>query len=119
MLEIVLFAAIVLLLFFVALLLKRNSELEELLESTKFSKSSQSSRYGKAVEQWIPFAESFPLDASNFRFIGSPVDGVSFEDDRIVFCEFKAADSKLSEKQKRIKELARQGKVEWLEFRIR
>ncbi len=118
MIELLFFLAAILLAVALAFLLKKNSELEEIISDLKFSKSSQSSRYGKAVEQWIPFAEEFPLDAGNFRFLGSPIDGVAFEDDKIVLCEFKTASSQLSEKQKRIKELVRKGKVDWLEFRI-
>ncbi len=118
MLEIVLFVVVLVLALALALVLKKNSELEELLESSRFSKQSQSSKYGKIAEQWIPFAKDFPLDAGNFRFLGSPIDGVSFEEDKIVLCEFKAASSQLSPKQKKIRQLVKDKKVDWLEFRI-
>jgi len=70
------------------------------------------------TEQFIPFTKGFPFTSENFRFLGSPIDGVAFEDDRIVFAEFKAASSTLSQKQRRIKELVEQKKVEWFEQRI-
>ena len=118
MIEVILFALVLVFAIALAFMLKRNSELEESLEKARFSKQSQSSKYGKIAEQWIPLAKDFPLDSGNFRFLGSPIDGVAFEEDRIVFCEFKAASSGLSQKQKQIKELVKKGKVDWMEYRI-
>jgi predicted Holliday junction resolvase-like endonuclease len=60
----------------------------------------------------------YPYDPQEFRFLGSPVDGVRFENDRIVFVEFKANKSRLSEKQKRIKQLVEEGYVYWEGFRF-
>jgi len=97
---------------------RRAAALGEQLSSLKFSKSSQSVRYGKMTEQWIPFAEKFPHPSEQFRFIGSPIDGIVFADDEIVFCEFKSGTSKLNDRQKLIKELVKGKKVEWMEFTI-
>ncbi len=95
---------------------KRSRDFEGRLQQLRFDKNSQSVRYGKTVEQWIPFSNNFPFSRQDFRFIGTPVDGIAFEKDKIVFVEFKAADSKLSEKQKHIKELVQNKKVEWFEL---
>lgn len=114
-----LIALVFLLLLFLALLIRRSSSLEQRLESLQLAKSSQSVRYGKLTEQWIPLAKEFPYNAEDFRFIGSPIDGVVFDSDEVVLCEFKAAGSQLSEKQRRIKELVENGKVKWYEFRAR
>jgi predicted Holliday junction resolvase-like endonuclease len=89
------------------------SKYEDLL----FSKQSQSVKYGQLTEQWIPFSEKFPYNSQNFHFIGKPVDGVSFEDDKIVFVEFKTNKSQLNESQKKVKELVKEKKVEWFELR--
>lgn len=70
------------------------------------------------TEQFLPFLEEYPYDEQNFRFLGTPIDGIQFEDDKIVFVEFKAGDSKLTEKQKKIKEQVEKKKVEFEEFRI-
>ncbi len=83
------------------------------------SKISQSVRYGKLSEQFLPFLENYPYDSSKFRFIGTPVDGVQFEENKVVLVEFKTADSKLSQKQKHIKNLVEEGKVEFLEYNLR
>ena len=77
---------------------------------------SLSSTYGRITEQWIPLSTRYPYDPQYFRFLGSPIDGVQFEEDRIVFMEFKANKSRLSESQKRIKKLIEEGYVYWEEF---
>lgn len=119
MLEIILTAIVFVLIVFLFLFYKKNSELEQQFNELSFSKSSQSVRYGKMSEQWIPFSKDFPHNSENFRFLGSPIDGIVFNDDKIIFCEFKSNTSKLSEKQKRIKSLIENKKIEWLEFLIK
>jgi predicted Holliday junction resolvase-like endonuclease len=109
----VVFLLLVVLLFF---FYKKSCSLEESLGSLRFDKSSQSVRYGKTMEQWLPFSKDFPFSRQDFRFIGSPIDGIAFEKDKIVFVEVKAADSKLSERQKQIRGLVEQKKVEWFEL---
>jgi len=113
MIEII--ALLVLLLVFM-LLIYRRARIE--LEDLRFAKMSLSSKYGKMTEQFMPFMKDYPYDSQRFRFIGTPVDGVQFEDDRIVFVEFKSAGGRLSPPQKRIKELVDDKKVEFREVRI-
>jgi predicted Holliday junction resolvase-like endonuclease len=103
-----------LLLFFVwrwIVLTKRFQELN-------FRKASLSTRYGKMTEQFMPFIKDYPYLPENFRFLGSPIDGVQFEDDRIVFIEFKAASAPLSARQKHIAELIKQRRIGFEEIRI-
>lgn len=88
------------------------------LQEALFRKKSLSSKYGKMTEQFIPFLESYPYNEQDFRFIGSPIDGVQFEPDRVVLVEFKAAGSQLTKRQREIKELVEKGRVEFREFRI-
>jgi predicted Holliday junction resolvase-like endonuclease len=107
------------LLVLVAWLFSKASALQRQLNELAFSKSSQYVKYGKLTEQWIPFSDKFPFDSNRFRFLGNPVDGVAFLDDKVVFCEFKTASSTLNENQKRIKRLVSDRKVEWLELKIR
>ncbi|MCX5835737.1 MAG: hypothetical protein NTX62_01960 [Deltaproteobacteria bacterium] len=112
------FLAIVFLLLVILLyyFYKRSGNFEERLQQLRFDKNSQSVRYGKTVEQWIPFSSNFPFSRQDFRFIGAPIDGIAFEKDKIVFVEFKAGDSKLSEKQKQIRQLVENKKIEWFEL---
>ena len=75
-------------------------------------------KHGLMAEQFLPFSRQFPGDPRNFRFLGSPIDGVSFEDDKILIVEFKTGRSQLSPKQRRIKELIGSGKVYFKEIRV-
>tara|TARA_B100000315_G_scaffold197645_1_gene188999 strand:- start:169 stop:480 length:312 start_codon:yes stop_codon:yes gene_type:complete len=74
-------------------------------------------KHGKSFEQLFPYMSSYPYDMNNFRFIGSPIDGLSFEDNSVVFVEFKTGKSKLTKKQERVKKLIKDKKVEWKEIR--
>ncbi|MCX6818679.1 MAG: endonuclease [Candidatus Aenigmarchaeota archaeon] len=110
-----------LLLLFIFLFSKSRQQISELklqVNELISSKHSLSSKYGRMTEQFLPFLESYPYDEQNFRFIGSPIDGVQFEDDKVIFIEFKAGNSGLTVKQKGIKDLIKKGKVEFKEFRI-
>jgi predicted Holliday junction resolvase-like endonuclease len=89
------------------------------LNGLKFDRQSILTRHGKAMEQFIPFLNNYPYSKENFRFLGTPIDGVQFEDDRIVFVEFKTGDSRLTARQESIKKLVENGKVEFRELRVR
>jgi predicted Holliday junction resolvase-like endonuclease len=119
MLIVFLLFVILLLCLLIVILFRKSLALERSLEELSFEKSSQAVRYGKTTEQFVPFIEELPFSPENFRFIGSPIDGVSFEPDRIVFCEFKAGRGSLNSLQQHIKRLVEGKKVEWLEFRLR
>jgi predicted Holliday junction resolvase-like endonuclease len=88
------------------------------LIDVNFRKSSQSSRYGKMSEQFMPFLKDYPYNPERFRFLGSPVDGVQFEDNKIIFIEFKTAGSQMSNFQRQIAENVWQKRVEFEEHRI-
>lgn len=106
-------------LFFMVLVLSwRVRRLAAQVEDETFRNRSLSTTYGRITEQWFPLLGEYPYDPQEFRFLGSPVDGVQFEEDRIVFIEFKANKSRLSEKQRRIKKLVEEGYVYWEEFRF-
>lgn len=81
------------------------------LLATRFQKHSLSTKYGKITEQFLPFLDSFPYDPSNFRFLGTPIDGVQFEEDKIIFFEFKSGNSRMSVKQNNIKKLINDKKI--------
>ncbi len=92
----------------------------EQLMALDSQKRSLSTVYGKTTEQFAPFMDRYPFNSQDFRFIGTPVDGIQFEEDRVVFVEIKAGRSAgLSPKQARIKRLIQDRKVEWFEFSIR
>ncbi|MBT4870847.1 MAG: endonuclease [Candidatus Diapherotrites archaeon] len=92
--------------------------LKEELTNLRFAKQSQSVKYGQLTEQWLPFAKKYPYNSQNFRFIGKPIDGLAFEDEKVVFVEFKTNKSSLSKVQRKVRDLIREKKVEWLELRV-
>ncbi len=110
MLEIALGLAVVILLAAVLLLTRSNAGL-------RFRLRSGSVKHGKSMEQMMPFSKDYPYDPRGFRFIGDPVDGVQFNDDGVVFVEFKTGDAQLSDKQKKIRENIEKKKVGFREVR--
>lgn len=104
----------VLLVFFFYLWRKAKSE----LKSVHFDKRSLSSKYGKMTEQFMPFLKDYPYNPQNFRFLGTPIDGIQFEEDKIIFIEFKAATSQLSERQRQIADNIYNKRVDFQEHRI-
>ncbi len=90
-----------------------------LLQEERTRQRSLSASYGRITEQWFPLMDGYPYDSANFRFLGTPVDGVQFEEDKVVFIEFKSNRSELSAAQKRLKKLVQSGKVTWEEYAFR
>lgn len=82
------------------------------------AKRSQSTRYGQTMEQFAPFLANWPWDPKGFRFIGSPIDGLQFTPDGVVFVEIKSARSRLSPLQQQVKALVAAGRVSWQEVRV-
>lgn len=97
---------------------RRIRELEREADQEASRRRSLSATYGNITEQFAPFMEDYPYDPTGFRFLGSPVDGVQFQQDKVVLVEFKSNTSRLSADQARIKRLVEQGRVEFLTFRM-
>ena len=92
--------------------------LKNKIDQIKKRKQSQSVKYGKTMEQIAPFTNKYPYDTQKFRFIGTPIDGIQFNEDEIIFVEFKTNKSKLSTIQKKIKKQIKNQRVGWMEYRI-
>ena len=88
------------------------------LTKERFRNRSLSTKYGKLTEQFLPLVDSYPWDPSYFRFLGSPIDGVQFEADKVIFVKFKSGTSKLSKNQRVIRDLVDQGFVEFRVVRV-
>ncbi len=91
----------------------------ERLSDVKFQKQSLSTKYGKMSEQFMPFLDHYPYDPQNFRFLGSPIDGVQFEEDKIILVEFKTGTSRLSQKQQNIKNLVESRRIYFEQINIK
>lgn len=110
-----LIASLIILTIFIYVLWRRSVRI---LKEIKFAKASLSTKYGKMTEQFMPFLDNYPYDPYRFRFIGSPIDGIQFEDDRIIFVEFKTHTSRVTATQERIRHLVDNRQVVWEEYRI-
>lgn len=89
-----------------------------LLKETRFAKASLSTKYGKLSEQFMPFLKDYPFDPHRFRFLGTPIDGVQFEQDKIIFIEFKTSSSQLTTSQKNIIHNIENKRVYFKELRL-
>jgi len=87
-------------------------------ERVENRKRSQSTRYGQLTERFAPWMDDWPFDPEDFRPMGSPVDGVQFAEDGVYIVEIKAADSRLSQRQREIRDHVEAGRVGWLTFRV-
>lgn len=90
---------------------------QNLIDVQKSKKSSEV-RLGKMAEHMAPFINGWPYDANNFRFLGSPVDGIQFTDNQIIFVEIKTGRSRLSKRQALFKKLVGEKKVTFQTFRV-
>ena len=77
-----------------------------------------STKHGMMAEQFLPYYKDFPGDPQKFKFLGAPVDGILFEEDKIVIIEFKTGKSQLSATQRKIRKLIKEGKVYFKEIRM-
>lgn len=106
----------------------RNQDITALEQSIKFQegqykkllnqKKSSEVRTGKITEQISPFLADYPLDPKTARFIGDPIDFVHFDGDKVTFVEVKSGKSQLSKKQRLIRDLIKEGKVEFIIYRV-
>jgi len=96
----------------------RNKKLEDNYNKVLSQKKSSEVRLGKIGEQMSPFFSSWPFDPNNFRFIGNPIDGISCESEAIYFIEIKTGKARLTNSQKNVKRLVKEGKVYFTTFRV-
>ncbi|RLJ07927.1 MAG: Holliday junction resolvase [Candidatus Aenigmatarchaeota archaeon] len=79
---------------------------------------------GKISEIFAPYLPNFPFKSSECKFIGDPVDYIVFEGldeediKQIHFVEIKTDKSKLTNKEKRIKDIIDSGKIKWFLYRF-
>ena len=92
--------------------------LKELSSRTESQKKSSEVRLGLMAENFMPFIRDYPYDHKNFRFLANPVDGIQVNEDSIIFIEFKTGGAKLSQSQKHIKNLVKEGRVRFETFRV-
>lgn len=90
---------------------KQLDDINKLISSKKKSEV----RLGQISEHFAPLLKDFPYDSKNVRFLGSPIDFVvfEFEQEKIVFIEFKTGNSKESSRQRTVRKIIESGNVEY------
>jgi len=79
---------------------------------------------GKVAEQLVPFADVFPFNPRNARFLGGPVDFLVFRGltegtlDQVIFVEVKTGKSRLSRRERQLRDVIEAGEVYWEEVRV-
>ena len=99
--------------------LNERDKVREQLKTLLSQKKSSEVRTGQIAEQLAPFLDNFKHDPKQSHFLGQPIDYVVFEDDKVVFVEVKSGNSKLSSKQRAIKENIESGRVEFETLNIK
>jgi predicted Holliday junction resolvase-like endonuclease len=74
---------------------------------------------GQVAEKLAPFLKDFKHDPQHVQFLGNPVDYIAFEEKGVTLIEIKSANSRLTQKQKNIKEQIKNKKIFWEEIRIK
>ncbi len=78
---------------------------------------------GQAFEHLAPFMDDFGYHPRDARFLGSPIDLVVFDGlgesnvREIVFVEVKTGRSRLSARERAVRNAVREGRVSWRELR--
>ncbi len=119
MLDLNIILSIIILLILLILLLSQSyyknkmSTLQKNLAKITSDKISLSTKYGQISEEFFPLEQSYPYNSKDFKFLGNPIDGIQFNNDKIILVEFKTNTSKLSTKQRHIRDLINNNQVEF------
>jgi len=79
---------------------------------------------GQFSEQLAPYLPNFPFKPTEARFIGKPIDFLVFQGmdekniDEVIFVEVKSGKATLNAHEKKLKEVIKEKKVRWVEYRI-
>lgn len=99
----------------------QTEDLRELLDNHKkvvSQKKSSEVRLGQIAENFMPLFNEFPYDRKKCVFIGNPLDVIYFGEDEIIFLEFKSGNSRLSQKQNKLRQAIIHGKVSFETHRL-
>lgn len=101
------------------------SKLEETMKEEKKQKGRAQSAHttkGQILEKWCPFIDHPQIEPhwkpKDWSFLGNPIDYIVWDEKGIVFLDVKAGKSQLTTKQRMIRDLIREGNVEWREIRL-
>ena len=87
-------------------------------------KASRAVLGGQFSEQLAPYLPDFPYKPTEVRFIGKPIDFLVFKGmdekdiNEVVFIEVKSGKSGLSSHERKLRDVIKDKKVAWQEYRI-
>jgi predicted Holliday junction resolvase-like endonuclease len=90
---------------------KEVNTLQEKFEKLQFQKISADVKLGAKAENLLPFLQSFPYKDDEIKGLFQPIDLIVFRPDEVVFVEVKSGDAQLSEKERRIRDNIKAGRV--------
>lgn len=79
---------------------------------------------GQFSEQLAPYLPDFKYKPTEARFVGKPIDFIVFKgmDEKdikeVIFVEVKSGKSGLSTVERRLRDVVKEGKVSWEEYRV-
>lgn len=80
-------------------------------EKLQHQKISADVKMGQKSENLLPFLSTFPYADDEIRGLFNPIDLIVFREDEVVFVEVKSGQSQLSDKQRKIRDQIKNGKV--------
>lgn len=89
-------------------------------DKLQFQSKSSQVKTGQITEQVAVLLPQFPCPLHTVKFFGSPIDFISIdlEAEKITFIEIKTGSSALSERQRKIRKMIQEKKIEFAEVRI-
>ena len=113
-------------------IVSQNEEKSQEIKKQKGRAASAHTTKGQILEKWCPFLNHPDIDpdweAKNWQFMGQPIDYIIFDwrenkeiniaDGKIIMLDVKSGKSQLTKKQRRIRDLIKEGRVEWKTIRL-
>ena len=106
-------------------LVKDQEWIEELPKIRQESvKKSREILTGQFSEQLAPYMPNFPYSPTECKFLGKPIDFIVFkgldskEPVEVIFVEVKSGESKLSTVERKLRDVVRNKKVKWYEYKV-
>lgn len=100
-------------------LLKVRRDSDEKYNKLLSQKKSSEVITGQITEKLAPFLKEFPYNPRQATFLGMPIDYMVFGEKMITFIEIKSGNARLTKKQREIRRLVENKKVEWHEINIK
>lgn len=91
--------------------LSSHKDLEQRFQKLQHQKVSADVKLGQRAEHLLPFLESFPYREDEIKGLFQPIDLIVFRPDEVVFVEIKTGAAQLSEKERRIRDNIKAGRV--------